>query len=132
MNLKKFDSVNTVATGRGKMTISFNHSGVIAISGKACEAMGVESTVCLYKDEDSERDWYVMPDGPDGFHLRKNTTKGSGSAFNSTPLARQVLLDLDWNEKKAAICRIVPNPVEVKGVGRLYPILISSARKPEL
>ncbi|QJB39743.1 hypothetical protein HF324_18515 [Chitinophaga oryzae] len=138
MNLKKYDAINTVSAGRSKMTVSFNRNGVISLSGLVVEILGlskgVAKAVHLYRDEESPGDWYVgAASEKDGLLLRKNAGRGAiGYCFNSTTIARMVLEDLDWSEKGAAICRVVPNPVEVEGIGWLFPILISSARKPEL
>ena len=119
MKLKKFDSLTATTIRKGKATISFNPTGTVGLSGTACAAIGISpgDTVCLFKDEESEGDWYLAKDCEDGFKLRANVQGGKGCSFNAVAITGSVLNDLSWQEKGAAICRVVTEPISVKGGG---------------
>lgn len=129
MQLKKYDALNTVSSRKGNPTISFNRGGAIGISGEACKAIGLSEgdKVSLVEDEENPGDWYITKD-KDGFPLRKSNAEAKGTVFNCAAISSKVLDFLNWQEKKAAICRIALTPVTQEKM-KLYPILTASAKK---
>jgi hypothetical protein len=130
MKLKTYNTANSASVRKGKPTININlGNGLFSFSNNAREALKLKSgtRIEVHQDEESPKDWYfsITKDKDSGFELRDNSKSKPYLTFNNSHLARLLLssIELDCN----ATMLIGTEPVEIEGVGNVYPIITKSA-----
>jgi hypothetical protein len=105
--------------------IRFNRSGIITISKKACDCLGLDEgdMVKLHQDKKKKQDWYLEKVTMGGLKLKKNHKAGSVAlTLQSSLICKEVLLSL--GKDKPVKCPIAASPIE----GKYYALLTSSLK----
>jgi hypothetical protein len=134
MKLIHFDS-ETASGSRMASTepsIRFHQSGIITISAAAAEKIKLKEgdKVSIAQDEDSPDDWYLITKDKKGFATR--IYKGSnGLAFNNAYIAKSLINFLELKTKSVSF-KLATEPAADNGGGKLYAILLATAKYSEL
>lgn len=133
MNLKKYDTTNTVNTRKGNPSMGCNSKGLIAINQAFAKAVGLKAgtKVSFAQDEARPEDWYLIAGDPDGFTLRENGNKPF--YINNAAIVDQMADSLDALGRSFS-CLLAAEPADIpkaslpKGA-KAYAILTASIKR---
>jgi hypothetical protein len=125
MELKIFDRNNCLQSTH-EPTISIHKTGLISLSMKCCEITGLSENdlIVIAQDKDSKKDWYIVKDTKNGFHLYK---EGNALKFHSRLLVHELY---DVLKTSSGSFRMLVSHEPVKdGEKTLWLIITASARE---
>ena len=126
MELKIFNKENSSLVKTGEATVRINTTaGLISFSKDATQLLGIakDSKISFAQDSKNKEDWYIFQDAEKGFTVRINTDS-SGSDFNSTPLAKEIMMSVD---KSFIAAGFKISKTSIEHEGKNYFLLITAS-----